>query len=146
MVRVSTGKHRDPATLDAERMYARTFNRLGYLTDLHVDNDDGTVSDKWSAAATHFGAFVDGKPCGHMRLVDRSAGTLPVEEFQPELKLPDRCHEVSALAVEADPADSLEIAKHMYRAGWTVARRGDCLLYTSPSPRDATLSRMPSSA
>ena len=26
------------------------------------------------------------------------------------------------------------------------ARRRDCLLYTSPSPRDATLSRMPSSA
>ena len=25
-------------------------------------------------------------------------------------------------------------------------RDGDCLLYTSPSPRDATLSRMPSSA
>ena len=27
-----------------------------------------------------------------------------------------------------------------------VAPRRDCLLYTSPSPRDATLSRMPSSA
>ena len=27
-----------------------------------------------------------------------------------------------------------------------VAEVGDCLLYTSPSPRDATLSRMPSSA
>ena len=27
-----------------------------------------------------------------------------------------------------------------------VARREVCLLYTSPSPRDATLSRMPSSA
>ena len=26
------------------------------------------------------------------------------------------------------------------------SRRGNCLLYTSPSPRDATLSRMPSSA
>ena len=26
------------------------------------------------------------------------------------------------------------------------ARPADCLLYTSPSPRDATLSRMPSSA
>ena len=25
-------------------------------------------------------------------------------------------------------------------------KQGDCLLYTSPSPRDATLSRMPSSA
>ena len=27
-----------------------------------------------------------------------------------------------------------------------IMLRGDCLLYTSPSPRDATLSRMPSSA
>ena len=29
-------------------------------------------------------------------------------------------------------------------AAWVATR--DCLLYTSPSPRDATLSRMPSSA
>ena len=29
---------------------------------------------------------------------------------------------------------------------WFHAVPGDCLLYTSPSPRDATLSRMPSSA
>ena len=28
----------------------------------------------------------------------------------------------------------------------TIIPRGRCLLYTSPSPRDATLSRMPSSA
>ena len=27
-----------------------------------------------------------------------------------------------------------------------IIQLGDCLLYTSPSPRDATLSRMPSSA
>ena len=33
------------------------------------------------------------------------------------------------------------------RPGFTAAARPDtCLLYTSPSPRDATLSRMPSSA
>ena len=31
-----------------------------------------------------------------------------------------------------------------YRPGVTLS--GACLLYTSPSPRDATLSRMPSSA
>ena len=31
-------------------------------------------------------------------------------------------------------------------AGFSFLRRGGCLLYTSPSPRDATLSRMPSSA
>ena len=29
---------------------------------------------------------------------------------------------------------------------WFVYTRWSCLLYTSPSPRDATLSRMPSSA
>ena len=32
------------------------------------------------------------------------------------------------------------------RVGYLVARPEICLLYTSPSPRDATLSRMPSSA
>ena len=31
---------------------------------------------------------------------------------------------------------------HLAKKGWSDV----CLLYTSPSPRDATLSRMPSSA
>ena len=31
-------------------------------------------------------------------------------------------------------------------SGYTYLAMKDCLLYTSPSPRDATLSRMPSSA
>ena len=35
----------------------------------------------------------------------------------------------------------------MIRDGWRVIQfPNTCLLYTSPSPRDATLSRMPSSA
>ena len=42
----------------------------------------------------------------------------------------------------------------MYKGGYDWSKQfrksarivGDCLLYTSPSPRDATLSRMPSSA
>ena len=33
-----------------------------------------------------------------------------------------------------------------YRASETIVQLLTCLLYTSPSPRDATLSRMPSSA
>ena len=32
------------------------------------------------------------------------------------------------------------------RHGVVIGQNGPCLLYTSPSPRDATLSRMPSSA
>ena len=46
--------------------------------------------------------------------------------------------------------DTVEIAKKErfgdYEIIDEVARGGICLLYTSPSPRDATLSRMPSSA
>ena len=41
----------------------------------------------------------------------------------------------------------LELATYYYNTGaFEQARLYLCLLYTSPSPRDATLSRMPSSA
>ena len=39
-----------------------------------------------------------------------------------------------------------DVSGTLIRALGTIERRGYCLLYTSPSPRDATLSRMPSSA
>src|SRR5665647_2323272 len=39
----------------------------------------------------------------------------------------------------------LELAPHEVQT-WAAARTTDCLLYTSPSPRDGLLSRMPSSA
>ena len=32
------------------------------------------------------------------------------------------------------------------RAAWVLSHCADCLLYTSPSPRDLSTSRMPSSA
>ena len=39
------------------------------------------------------------------------------------------------------------VASRSVHPVWNAfAVSGDCLLYTSPSPRDATLSRMPSSA
>ena len=42
--------------------------------------------------------------------------------------------------------DNVHVQAHMDRASMETAKRLGCLLYTSPSPRDATLSRMPSSA
>ena len=48
-----------------------------------------------------------------------------------------------ALGVEDIQSTCLAISK---RGGRVVREPGPCLLYTSPSPRDATLSRMPSSA
>ena len=42
------------------------------------------------------------------------------------------------------PAENAAIATNGHPKDWTY--NNICLLYTSPSPRDATLSRMPSSA
>ena len=42
--------------------------------------------------------------------------------------------------------DSTEIQNDRHREVMAVIQNLGCLLYTSPSPRDATLSRMPSSA
>ena len=50
-------------------------------------------------------------------------------------------HKAIPLAVGGKPGQRGVIASASYEA-----RAKGCLLYTSPSPRDATLSRMPSSA
>ena len=39
-----------------------------------------------------------------------------------------------------------ELLKEMFAKRKSLSFRYDCLLYTSPSPRDSTSSRMPSSA
>ena len=49
----------------------------------------------------------------------------------------------STVSAGSEEDDSLCIDNGCY---WVTVDYGACLLYTSPSPRDATLSRMPSSA
>ena len=53
-------------------------------------------------------------------------------------------------AAKEDIADIVLMPGDPYRAKWAaenfLTKPRFCLLYTSPSPRDATLSRMPSSA
>ena len=60
-----------------------------------------------------------------------SAKRTPLGGFQGELASMQAA-ELGAVAIEA-AVETANLSK-------------DCLLYTSPSPRDATLSRMPSSA
>ena len=43
-------------------------------------------------------------------------------------------------------ADDIDCAERFYSAFLPALGYGFCLLYTSPSPRDGLLSRMPSSA
>ena len=69
------------------------------------------------------------------------AGT---EYSGPEAAIPNLFDEKYTVIVDqADSAsDAVKIAEELYAA----MNMKVCLLYTSPSPRDATLSRMPSSA
>ena len=46
----------------------------------------------------------------------------------------------------ADPPYNLQLKDTLYRPDQTTVEAVTCLLYTSPSPRDVHLSRMPSSA
>ena len=50
------------------------------------------------------------------------------------------------IALEEKIVEFLGMPSHCVSVGQVYPRSLDCLLYTSPSPRDATLSRMPSSA
>ena len=53
-------------------------------------------------------------------------------------------------AVPISLQEQIESTQSAFEAGATIAhchvRNKDCLLYTSPSPRDRSVSRMPSSA
>ena len=56
----------------------------------------------------------------------------------------------SGILVSFDGTDHFRLTNEVYEkvcnATKLIPQRAICLLYTSPSPRDATLSRMPSSA
>ena len=64
-----------------------------------------------------------------------------VENFDPR-ELATALDSMASIQVRA----GLHCAPMMHESIGTFERGGTCLLYTSPSPRDATLSRMPSSA
>ena len=87
---------------------------------------------------------------------EASSGDLDAQEFHArvlsEMQRHVEAQEVLAAAVERHPADlalSRELVASLKATADTdamIAEYQRCLLYTSPSPRDATLSRMPSSA
>ena len=69
-------------------------------------------------------------------------GFFVINEHPIDLDLIDRTFSIA----EQMFALPYEVKKQYHLPGTNGARGYTCLLYTSPSPRDATLSRMPSSA
>ena len=71
----------------------------------------------------------------------RSMVLAPLVVFATVLK----AQALSGKVTDSETGDPLAGAQ-VFVKGTFVGTTTDCLLYTSPSPRDATLSRMPSSA
>ena len=112
---------------------------------------DGAVDVTLTTGSTYGkdrGALYVAK-CGEAMI---EASGLPVEvQFEPpeDLGIIDRVADmgINSLGIHVETFDPVvleRIAPPKARTG--IERYFDCLLYTSPSPRDATLSRMPSSA
>ena len=85
----------------------------------------------------------DGVHAGHQQIIStaKHLGEVTVITFDP--------HPTSVLAPDRTPSQLLPLAdriKFLKQAGAKNVEVISCLLYTSPSPRDRTRSRMPSSA
>ena len=68
------------------------------------------------------------------------------EAFTVTTELLQDSTEGTGFSVGTTLFDLIAVEQGGVTVGVTFAETEDCLLYTSPSPRDATLSRMPSSA
>ena len=79
----------------------------------------------------------------------KEAHAIRDEELQASIEMGDRGADLVVDLLEAagsERSGSVRAMTICNTGGLATVERGTCLLYTSPSPRDATLSRMPSSA
>lgn len=114
---VQIGGHGAVEVRDAQLLQARVYGELGFVTAEHTMTAEGLLADRWSPASTHYAAFIESEAVGHLRLIDRRAGELPVETLVDGLELPETCVEVSSLAVAPEYADG-HPAMLMYRSAF----------------------------
>ena len=103
----------------------------------------------------HGGGFVTGSIDSHEGITRRIASGTGFRVLSVEYRLapqfpfpagPEDCERVLNWAIDGYGQDEYGIDRNNLGLGGDSAGGNICLLYTSPSPRDATLSRMPSSA
>ena len=75
---------------------------------------------------------------GVMHGLFQSAGAVPVV---PNFTQGSMTSHTETTSKQTETINSID-----YATGWQYSVSGTCLLYTSPSPRDLSTSRMPSSA
>ena len=85
------------------------------------------------------------------KIADFGCGYQTIDGEQRRIQIPDARFVEDDLDCLVRHHALLKTRNHQGKAIYTITRLGaglpsSCLLYTSPSPRDATLSRMPSSA
>ena len=92
----------------------------------------------WVARQGGDGLIVDITGCAHLFGGEEGLAT-ELDADCANFRLTQR------IGIADTPGAAWAVARYAGRGGET-ARSGDCLLYTSPSPRDLSTSRMPSSA
>ena len=127
---------------DATVELTATNSLPGWSNTVSIDtNGDG-------AADTEIGNLIAGtitvqQPDGTtVSVVVTVPGSNPVLAVPPGAVIPLNATVFAPSSASVDDVDTLTITALNSASGITTS----CLLYTSPSPRDATLSRMPSSA
>ena len=113
--------------------------------DYSVVNDLGLASFTWDfgngqTSTERDAQLVYAVPGLYDISVDITSGNCPNVSIQKQIEIMSCLRRDEALTAELYPtinSGSFNVKAEMY---------APCLLYTSPSPRDATLSRMPSSA
>ena len=100
----------------------------------------------WDTMAPMIAPAVDlAKAEGVTLVVETGNGTMVNSNYTAR-KLIDELDAKDTLKVLWDPGNNCWCHEQAFPDGYEAVRGGYCLLYTSPSPRDRTRSRMPSSA
>ena len=102
------------------------------LTLTTTGTDEGPATDL---------GYLLGKNPSRVQSFELSSGKAHV--FYPEATA-ERC--TAALLLDLDPLDLVRSARKRSASQGLLTQYVNCLLYTSPSPRDRSLPRMPSSA
>ena len=133
----------EPSYLEGRTDASENMRRLLFAAAISVANANGKISDKEIAV---FEKFFGERTFSDELNLEKLASDLPerIKQTRELTTIAQRMQIIRDLCTVAK-ADNHQSSKEL-RAIKAIARDLDCLLYTSPSPRDGLLSRMPSSA